>query len=798
MSALRAILGPTNTGKTHVALETCVQHASGVMGFPLRLLAREAYDRLARMVGEEHVALVTGEEKRIGAKARYFACTVEAMPLQHLERDFAFVAIDEVQLCADAERGHVFTDRVLHRRGTEATLLLGADTAAPVLQRLLPGLFIERRPRLSQLQFSGHKKLARLPKRSAVVAFSMAEVYRLAEEARHHHGGCAVVLGALSPRTRNAQVDMFQQGEVDVIVATDAIGLGLNLDIHHMAFAGTRKFDGDDWRALTLAEVGQIAGRAGRHVRDGTFGTTAQCPPFEAADVQLIEAHRFSSLSSFFYRNSDLDFSSVDALVSSLQQPPPHGSLQFGRVSSDLRALQSFAPRSSLQGLEEEHVERLWQVCQIPDFEKVSPDEHERWLWEVWTALQQHDGLRDEWLQVHFDRLDRGRHEDVETLLTKLTQVRSLSYVVHQRSFGASAHWPAQLLRLEDRMSDALHRALQQRFVDVLGRAVVTGKGLHASINVDGNVDVGGEAVGTLRGLRFEANEQGGRADLRTTAAAKALQGQLQERVQQILQDDDDAFTLDEAGLRMLWRGESVGVLVRGQSLHKPEVEPLLDNRQAALTNSAVRVGLRAKLSEVLQRVVRKRFAWLYGLQETPMPGAAKGMRYALWESLGVASRAELEREVGLLSSDERKAVTKAGVRLGFRDVYGRDMFKTPTIVMRALLWWLWTQPSTSSMPALPPPGASSFPLQQRPTQFVARCGFHVLGQGDLARAHRIDLLDQAILKLQAMSQPFSLPTSLCELLGCSRSDAEAVLQWCGYQSAVVDDVVQYRRRHRR
>jgi ATP-dependent RNA helicase SUPV3L1/SUV3 len=783
LSELRAILGPTNTGKTYVALEECLQHPSGVLGFPLRLLAREAYDRLVLAVGADAVALVTGEEKRIGAQARYFCCTVEAMPSHRDNEDFAFVAIDEVQLCADAERGHIFTDRVLHRRGTKTTLLLGADTAAPVLQRLLPGLVVERRARLSQLRFAGHKKLARLPKRSAVVAFSMAEVYRLAEEARHHHGGCAVVLGALSPRTRNAQVAMFQAGEVDVIVATDAIGMGLNLDIHHVAFAGTRKFDGDESRSLSDAELAQIAGRAGRHVRDGTFGTTANCAPLDADVVHNIEHHRLAPLSQFRFRQHHLEFSSADALLSSLRRAPDRIELTFGRIATDLLALQTMMRHPDVIALRDEEVERLWQVCQIPDFEKLSPDEHHRLLWEVWQELRHHHRVRDSWMATRVQPLMTGSYGDVESLLSRLTSVRSVAYVAQQRSFGVSSSWQMQVTTLEENLSDALHAALQQRFVDRLGRAVLTGRGLQAAVDHDGDVEVGGESVGTLKGLRFVADNDDGRGGLRHQAAAKALLLPLRERLEALLAAPDTAFGVDCQQQQLLWADEAVGRWRKGSSLRRPTVDILTD-AHGWLAEAKVRDALREKLSSVLLRKVDASLRSLWLLAEVELPGAARGVRHQLIEQLGVMPRIDVEESLGRLQAEERKALTRAGVRLGFRDVFARDMFKDAAVAMRASLWCLWHD---RPVPPLPPAGASSFLLHDRPAGFVELCGFHVIGDDVHRRAYRTDLLDKNLLALTQMTPPFPLPTSLCESLGCSRTEAEQVLGWCGYRRLGLD-----------
>ncbi len=462
---VRAVLGPTNTGKTHLAIERMLAHSSGIIGFPLRLLARENYDRMVAQKGVKNVALITGEEKIIPPDARWFSCTVEAMPL---DRYTEFVAVDEIQLCADPDRGHVFTERLLHARGMVETMFLGAETIRPLLQRLVPNASVETRPRLSQLSYAGPAKLVRLPPRSAVVAFSAAEVYAIAELIRRRRGGCAVVMGRLSPRTRNAQVALYQDKEVDFLVATDAIGMGLNMNVDHVAFAGLGKFDGHRPRRLTAAEMGQIAGRAGRGMRDGTFGTTTQCPPIPEETVNAIEAHNFDPLDQICWRNNDLDFSHLDGLLDSLQAPAPRAGLVKGNDASDFETLSALAREPEIRDLARgrSRIRLLWDACQIPDFRKLTDETHTRLCARIFNHIVKDGRLPTDWLAGQIAALDRSEG-DIDTLMQRLSGVRIWSYIAARTDWVKDAeHWQGKARAVEDKLSDILHERLTTRFVD--------------------------------------------------------------------------------------------------------------------------------------------------------------------------------------------------------------------------------------------------------------------------------------------------------------------------------------------
>ncbi|MFZ3358504.1 MAG: helicase-related protein, partial [Xanthobacteraceae bacterium] len=552
-AGVTAVLGPTNTGKTHLAIERMLAHSSGLIGLPLRLLAREVYNRAVERVGAESVALITGEEKIKPPNPRFWVATVEAMPR---DLDVAFLAIDEIQLAADFERGHVFTDRMLHRRGREETLVLGAATMRPIVERLLPGASIVSRPRLSQLTFSGERKLTRLPRRSAIVAFSADEVYAIAELIRRQRGGAAVVLGALSPRTRNAQVELYQTGQVDYLVATDAIGMGLNLDVDHIAFASDRKFDGYQFRKLNPSELAQIAGRAGRATRDGTFGTSGRCPPFETELVQALESHNFEPVKQVQWRNSDLDFSSVGALQATLAAAPTEAPLARAPVAEDILVLDHAARDDDVRGMTRTaaDVERLWDVCQLPDYRKIAPANHAELVVTVYGFLQRDGAIKADWFADQIALADRT-DGDIDTLSTRIAHIRTWTFAANRPDWLADPeHWQGEARAVEDRLSDALHERLTERFVDrrtsVLMRRLRENAAFEPEFNKTGEVAVEGHVIGRLDGFIFvpDASSGGSEAKALQNAAQKALAGEIAARATRLADAPDAQFVLATDG----------------------------------------------------------------------------------------------------------------------------------------------------------------------------------------------------------------------------------------------------------
>ncbi len=573
---VRAVLGPTNTGKTHLAIERLLGHASGIIGFPLRLLARENYDRMVARKGARHVALITGEEKIVPPEARWFSCTTEAMPL---DRPVEFLAVDEIQLCADPDRGHVFTERLLQARGMVETMFLGAETIRPLLQLLVPQAVVETRPRLSQLLHAGPVKLSRVPPRTAVVAFSAAEVYAIAELIRRRRGGCAVVMGRLSPRTRNAQVALYQDKEVDFLVATDAIGMGLNMDVDHVAFARMRKFDGHRPRALNAPEVAQIAGRAGRGMRDGTFGTTADCPPLPPEIAQAVETHSFERLDHLCWRNSELDFTHVDALLATLLAPPPRPGLVRGNDATDLQTLAALAREPEMRGLARgrTRVRLLWEACQIPDFRKLAEDSHVRLCGRVFGHMVRDGRLPTDWIAGQIAALDRA-DGDIDTLMQRLAGVRVWTYIAARADWVADApHWQGRAREVEDRLSDALHERLTTRFVDRraahLMRRLEAGDGddLLSAVTRRGEVVVEGHPVGHVEGFGFvpDPMSEGEARRLVLRAARRALRAEMPLRVGR-LEGEPDTGLAWLADQRITWAGAPVARLRPGPDALPP------------------------------------------------------------------------------------------------------------------------------------------------------------------------------------------------------------------------------------
>ncbi|HEY5107465.1 MAG TPA: helicase-related protein [Caulobacteraceae bacterium] len=680
-SRLVAVLGPTNTGKTHLAVERMLGHASGMIGLPLRLLAREIYDRVVRVRGAAAVALITGEEKIVPPRAHYFVCTVEAMPLN---RQVEFLAVDEIQLAADPERGHIFTHRLLHARGRYETMFLGAATMAPLVRRLLPDAEIVGRERFSALSHSGHKKVTRLPRRSAVVAFSAGEVYAIAELIRRQRGGAAVVMGSLSPRTRNAQVALYQSGEVDFLVATDAIGMGLNMDVDHVAFAGLGKFDGKRTRPLHAHEVGQIAGRAGRYRADGTFGVTASCPDMASDLVAAVESHRFEAVAAAQWRNPDLDFQSLAGLLRSLSEPPPSQGLRPCEPALDETVLRHLAADGAVASACERRggLGRLWDACQTPDFRKTTQDDHLRLVRDLFDALTSGAcKVGEDWMAGQFRPLDRTEGE-IDALSTRLSGVRTLAYVANRPGWLADpGHWQGLTRDLEDRLSDTLHEKLMARFIDRRTSALIRSLGrreaLLAGVSGDGEVTVEGHFVGRLRGLAFDPVKGAGALEQKALRAAahRAVGPEVARRLGKLAADSDEAFAVAPDGA-VLWRGEAAGVLT-GNRPFSPTVR-----LYGELGPEPARARAARRLEAFVAAEATRRLPALRRLGDAvaggTVRGLARGLAWRLSEAGGVLPRSQVAHEVGTLSRAERRTLASLGVRIGAYSLFLPSQVSAP------------------------------------------------------------------------------------------------------------------------
>ena len=782
-----AVLGPTNTGKTYLALERMLGHASGMIGFPLRLLARENYDRAVRIKPKGQVALITGEEKIVPPGAKYFLCTVEAMPLG---RPVSFLGIDEVQMCADSDRGHVFTDRLLNARGEHETMFMGADTIRPLMRKLVPDVEFLSRPRFSILRYAGERKVTRLPPRSAVVAFSAADVYAIAELLRRHRGGATVVLGALSPRTRNAQVAMYQAGEVDYMVATDAIGMGLNMDVEHVAFAGTRKFDGRGPRLLTPAELGQIAGRSGRYMNDGTFGTTGDIGPLDGEAVERIENHRFEPLRSLFWRTAKLRFTSVDALVASLAERPPSRELIRAREAEDERTLGDLVrdPIIAKRANGPEAVRLLWDVCQIPDFGKTAADGHRRLLSRIFRHLADGDGgsrLPTDLVAAHVSRLDRT-DGDIETLAQRIANIRTWTYVSYRAEWLDDAdHWRERTRAVEDRLSDALHARLAQRFVDrrtsVLLRRMKDRDVLAAAVDATGDVHVEGEFVGRIEGFRFLPDpdaRDGLAARAVRNAARQALGSEISIRLQRLESAAADTCSLDEGG-RIWWEGNTVARLVAGADVLQPALEALVNGT----ADSQARERIRKRAATWLESYLADRLAPLFRVRDAAMSGPARGIGYQIVESLGSIPRRRVARLIGALGREDRKALRALDVRLGRESVFVPALVRPGAVEMRALLWRVHAK---AQGPTPPSPGRVTVPMEDGvPTSFYESIGYRPLA----AVAVRVDTLERLAARVWALSQdgPFAAAPELLSNAGCGIDELAGILIALGYREIRID-----------
>lgn len=795
-----AVLGPTNTGKTHFAIERMLGHASGMIGFPLRLLARENYDRVVNLKGARQVALITGEEKVIPPGARYFLCTVESMPV---DKPVEFLAVDEIQLAADPERGHVFTDRLLHARGGEETLFLGADTIRPLLTSLIPNVEVITRPRFSKLSYAGTRKLTRLPPRSAVVAFSAAEVYAMAELVRRQRGGTAVVLGALSPRTRNAQVGMFESGEVDYLVATDAIGMGLNLGLEHVAFARLSKFDGHSLRRLAAPEVAQIAGRAGRHMSDGTFGTTAELGPMPEELIEAVEDHRFQPLTALYWRASRLDFRSAKALLRSLEARPPNPALIRVRPPEDQQALATLAFDPDVQALAADPggVRLLWDVCQVPDFQKSLTDQHARLLKQIFKHLRTGERcLPEDWVAQQIARIDRT-DGDIDALISRIAHVRTWTFITHRGDWLDDAGgWREHTRAIEDRLSDALHERLTQRFVDrrtaTLVRRLKTGEQLLASVRSNGEVLVEGEHVGRLDGFQFRLDRSITEEDARPVLAAtrRALQSEIPQRLAQLEGDDDGAFRLQQDG-KLLWREAAVARLSSGDSALMPRIRV----SDSEFLDGPGRERVRRRLDSWLGRFLRNRLGPLYALEEAPLQGAARGLAFQLAEALGTLPRATVAEQLGALSREERKALGRLKVRIGAESLYLGALLRPAAIRLRALLWGVQHD---SAPPTLPDEEAAV--LQGAMTEDPSLChalGYRRLRHRGQAVALRADLLERLAQAAHARhgraekGAGFAVDSDILALAGGDERVLQAALSTLGFRSEPHEEGLRFHRR---
>jgi ATP-dependent RNA helicase SUPV3L1/SUV3 len=759
-----ALLGPTNTGKTHRAVERMLEHRTGMIGLPLRLLAREVYDRVTMRIGERAVALVTGEEKRVPTHPSYWICTTESMPVGI---DVDFVAVDEIQLAAHPQRGHTFTERMLHARGTRETWFLGADTMRPLVESLLPTARIERHQRFSRLSWVGTLALGGLPARTAVVAFSVADVYEIAERLRQRHGGTAVVLGALSPRTRNAQVAMYQAGEVEYMVATDAIGMGLNMDVDRVVFAELHKFDGHDVRPLEAAELGQIAGRAGRYTTDGGFGTLRPLPGLPPRTIAAIENHDFPPVRKLVWRNADLDYGSIDALLASLRRRPPNPALRVVERAEDYDALVQLARREDVRerARTPEDVALLWEVCRIPDYRKLLVESHVQLLADLYEQLTGPTRRIDaDWMARRIKFID-GVDGDIDTLTNRISFVRTWTYIAyHEDWVPDAAHWQGITRGIEDRQSDALHERLTERFVgrerEGWVRTARPRKPIHAP-------EAGAEARPTtgpfarLLELELELPDAPGTESARGDAW-----------VQTIVDAVHADFGLDAAG-RIAHEGRVIAELARGPDLLHPDVRLV----ELGELGAGARARLLRRMVAWSRDAVGELLAPVRANDEQLGP-AARGLLYLLERGLGTVDEPDARTQIAGLSQLDRARLHELGVELGPAAAFVPAIATGATVRLRAALWIASHDPRPR--PELPVPGVVSVPVRADiDRSFHPAVGYLVRGP----RAVRVDVLARVHERLERLGEGGEAPADLGAQLGTRRAELAAVLRAMGWRT---------------
>lgn len=800
-SRISAVLGPTNTGKTYYAMERMLAHPSGMIGFPLRLLARENYDRAVAIKGQDKVALVTGEEKILPPGARYYLCTVEAMPL---DRSVDFLAIDEIQMCADPDRGHVFTDRLLHARGISETVFLGADAMQPLIRQLVPGVDFQSRPRLSRLSYAGQVRISRLKPRSAIVAFTANDVYAIAELVRRQRGGAAVVLGALSPRTRNAQVAMYQEGDVDYLVATDAIGMGLNMDVEHVAFASTRKFDGHRFRHLTAAELAQTAGRAGRYTTDGTFGTTGDAGSLDIEVIERIENHEFDLHRQIYWRNPDVVTNTLEALKGSLRLPSMTNGLVRVREAADERALFELSRDHDVadMAVNPADVALLWDVCQIPDFEKEWTIGHARLLDRVYRHLMSgKGGLPTDWIADHVQRIDRA-DGDIDALSTRIGRIRTWTYISHKNDWlDDPLHWQGRTREIEDKLSDALHDRLTQRFVDkrtamLASRLRDTETDLIAAIRSDGDVVVEGQYVGSMKGLRFLPDDARFASDRKTlaSAAGRVLRSEVHRRISALESSAAEELDWQANGL-VTWQGEAIARVHRGDALLRPRLD--------LLHNDYLESEDRNRLRKILDGWMRERIgtvlAPLLATSDADVQGGCRGLVYQLVEGVGSLPRVDAETQINVLTREDRKLLKSMGIRLGRTSIYIPALLKPAAVTMRANLWRAWHQPANPV--ETPPDGRITVELDPKGhyrTQktFFNAIGYSVFREQGGSIAVRLDMVERIAGRAWSLGRgkPFALDETLMSFAGAGADRTAAILHGLGFTSREKEGVRLFRK----
>jgi len=782
INKITAVLGPTNTGKTHLAVETMLEHESGIIGFPLRLLAREIFDKCINRVGQENVALITGEEKIIPKLPKYYICTVESMPQ---DKRVDFVAVDEIQMCTDHERGHIFTDKLLHARGDKLTMFLGSHTMKSIINSIIENVEFVNKERFSKLTYSGHKKISRLNPKTALIAFSVDEVYAIAELVRRQKGGTAVIMGSLSPKTRNSQVELYQSGDANFLVATDAIGMGINMDINNVSFSNLKKFDGKKTRRLNLNEISQIAGRAGRHVNDGTFGVTGECKQLSFDEIEKLEKHELNKIDMLYWRNSEIDFDSLDKLVSSLEKNTDSKFLKKINECEDERVLKFLTKNDSdlKKKLHKDIIKIFWNCCQIPDFSKKNYGNHVEVVKRVFDFLISKSGVvTNDYMKKQLESLDKY-DGNIDTLANRISNIRTWSYVANKKNWvNNSDYWIERTKYIEDKLSDKLHEELTKSFVDkrisVLSRSLKQDIILATEIKNENEVVIDGQYIGRLKGLKLELDLKSGslKTDIKSLrkAAKQAISPELMKRVDKIIKTE--TFSIDE-NHKVYWLDNPIAYLTKGKSYLNPKLEVIVDEAMSLEFKGILKENLEKKLHSIISSELSD----LVNLSKSNLKNNyARALCYQLFENNGVIKREKVNQTIKNITKEDRLILRKAGIKIGRYHIFLPRMLKPAAVDLRIKLWKLYHNEDKENL--IPKSGLNFLKNEtNKNNKFLLICGFENFNKFYV----RVDILERLFLKIidNTKDGVFKIDSDMINLIGCSKENFYKLLNLMQYKA---------------
>ena len=783
-----ALLGPTNTGKTHEAIEKMLEFKSGIFGFPLRLLAREVYEKCIKKIGNDRVALITGEEKIIPSTASFFICTVESMPK---DKVVDFVAVDEIQMCADKERGHIFTERLLFARGEKLTMFLGSQIMKTIIEDLIPDVHFEKKDRFSKLSYGGYKKISRLDQKTAIIAFSIEEVYAIAELVRRQKGGAAVVMGSLSPKTRNSQVELYQSGDVDYLVATDAIGMGLNMDIDQIYYSNLKKFDGKKTRRLNLVELSQIAGRAGRYKNDGSFGTTGDCETLNSDEIEKIESHNLPDVKMLYWRNSNLNFNNADKLISSLEQKPENKNLIRANESVDEIVLRFLLKKNIENNTYSKNLKLLWECCQIPDFEKKAYGHHINIVDTVFKFLcLKKKQIPNEYMKSQLSGLDK-QHGNIDVLANRLSNVRTWAYVANKKNWVENADYWIQLTKsIEDNLSDRLHEELTKSFIDkkisILARGLKQDVVLDTDIDEENKVKIDNQYIGELKGLKFLIDFVSNNLDVDLKSIKKAarlgIQAELTKRVQKII-EEKNLFINDDG--KILWNNNPIAKIKKGENYLSPEIEIIADDALPLENKNELRIFV----EKWLQNYIEEDLKDLINLTKIKIEHQyLRALAYQLYENNGVLKRKEVDEIIKKISKEDRKKLWQMGIKIGRYHIFLPRMFKPKSVTLRTILWKIYNE--ITSKIEIPKFGLNFFESKNSNEKFLLLCGFEKFKNFFV----RIDILEKLFLNIinKTENKQFKVSAEMMNLLGCTKDNFYKFITLMNYKKAKEDNVYYF------